>query len=506
MSATIKFYWNLLMRRSPAMIALVVLFVAVAIAYAAKQPNRYEAEATLLVESAQIPDDLASSTVNTAVAEQLQIIEGRLMSRSTLIEIANEYGVFDGATNLAPDQMADIMRASTTIRQTVRRDQATFMTIGFTAGSAELTAAVVNEYVTRILQDNIRIRTERAGNTLEFFEQEVDRLSAELSRQSTRISEFKAANSNSLPEALNFRLSRVAALEERLAGLQRELQALEDQRQRVTSVYQETGRLQRPEAELSPEERQLRTLENELSSALAVYSETNPRVVILRTRIDQLRKVVAGQDGTGETASASTSIYEITLAEIDARARTLTEQVSSVEAELVSVRKLIDQTPQTAIALESLERDYRNVQSQYDAATARLARARTGEQIELTAQGQRITVVENAVAPQWPSSPNRKLIVAAGGLAGVAAALGLFALLEVLNSTIRRPGELVARLGVTPLATIPYIETRRQRLWRRTAQAMALLLFFVVVPAALFVVDRYVMPLGEVVQAARDLI
>lgn len=507
MSELVQFYWRLVLRRLPMLIALVALFGIVSVAYAINQPNRYQASARLLVEAPQIPDELAASTVTTGAAEGIQIIRERVLSRTNLVEIANKFDVFpETGAELSPDEVVEAMNAATTISTLVRRDQANFVDIRFSAGDPQVAAAVVNEYVTRVLDENVRMRTWRAGNTLDFFEQEVERLSEELAVQSGRISRFKAENSTTLPESLNYRLSRQSALEERLLSLNRELTSLEEQRERVTAVFQETGSLRTPEADLTPEQRQLRDLESELSSALALYSESNPRVTVLRTRIEQLRKVVTGQGDDGASNSQGPSVYEVTLAEIDARASSLTGQITGVENELENLRRMIEKTPQTAIALESIQRVYQNVQQQYDGAVSRLARARTGQQIELTAQGQRITVVENATPPEWPASPNRKLIVAAGGLAGVGAAAGLFALLEVLNSTIRRPAELVSRVGVTPIATIPYIRTRRQEVTRRMLQVSVLLLFFIVAPAVLYTVHLYVMPLPELAESAKEFI
>ncbi len=507
MSELVQFYWRLALRRLPMLIGLVALFGIVSVAYAINQPNRFEASARLLVEPPQIPDELAASTVNTGAAEELQIIQERVLSRANLLEIANKFDVFpETRAELSPDEVVAVMNSATTVNTQVRRDQASFVDISFSAGDPQIAAAVVNEYVTRMLDENVRMRTRRAGNTLEFFEQEVERLSEELAVQSGRISTFKAENSTTLPESLNYRLSREAALEERLLSLNRELTSLEEQRERVTAVFQETGSLRTPEADLTPEQRQLRDLESELSSALALYSESNPRVTVLRTRIEQLRKVVNGQGDDGASSSRGPSVYEVTLAEIDARASSLNGQITGVENELENLRSMIQKTPQTAIALESLQRVYQNVQQQYDGAVSRLARARTGQQIELTAQGQRITVVENATPPEWPTSPNRKLIVAAGGLAGVGAAAGLFALLEILNSSIRRPAELVSRVGITPIATIPYIRTRRQEVTRRTLQVSVLLLFFIVAPAVIYAVHQYVMPLPELAESAKEFI
>lgn len=506
MKDLVRFYWMLLLRRAPVMIALVILFTVVGVVYAINQPSRFEASARLLVESPQIPDDLAESTVNTSTSETLTVISERLMRRATLIDIANKLEVFANAeSEMAPDAVVRAMRAATKVNQSVRRNQASFVDISFTAGDPEVAAAVVNEYITRILEANQQMRAERAGNTLDFFEQRVEQLSSELALQSGRIAEFKAKNSDSLPEALNFRLNREATLKERLLSLQRELAGLEDQRNRVITVYNETGQLRTPDADLTPEQRQLRELESELASALAIYSESNPRVTVLRTRIEQLRKVVDGQSLDGEGINPAASVYEITLAEIDSRAELIKDQIDSATEELEVLRSQIERTPQTTIALESLDRDYRNIQAQYDNAVARLSRARTGEQIELAAQGERISVVENATPPERPSSPNRRLIAAAGGLAGVGAAAGLFALLEILNTSIRRPSELVSRVGITPLATISYIETRGQRRWRRFSQAAILVFFFVIAPATLYYIDQYVLSLGEILVRVKDM-
>jgi uncharacterized protein involved in exopolysaccharide biosynthesis len=121
----------------------------------------------------------------------------------------------------------------------------------------------------------------------------------------------------------------------------------------------------------------------------------------------------------------------------------------------------------------SLERDYENIRVQYDSAVARLAQASTGERIELTSRGQRITLIEAANVPAEPARPNRKLIAAAGAAAGIGLAVGLFVLLEILNRTVRRPVEISRALGIEPLVTIPYISTRTERFRRFGLRAAA---------------------------------
>ena len=127
--------------------------------------------------------------------------------------------------------------------------------------------------------------------------------------------------------------------------------------------------------------------------------------------------------------------------------------------EIAQLTKSIDATPGNETVLNSLERNRTNVQTQYNAAIARLAEASTGEQIEVLAKGPRFSLVEPATPPERALSPNRRRIAALGVVGGIGLGLGFIVLLEMLNKTIRRPVDLVQMFQAQPLATIPYIWT-----------------------------------------------
>ena len=161
-------------------------------------------------------------------------------------------------------------------------------------------------------------------------------------------------------------------------------------------------------------------------------------------------------------------------------------------------------TPANAIALEALERDHQNVQEQYNQAVDRLARASTGERIEALSRGQRITVVEQPTAPSSPTKPNRPLIAGGGTAFGIMVGLAMIAGLEMLNRTVRRPADLVKRLGVTPIATIPYLRTRRQKMIRRLSFAAAVLVVITVIPASIYALHLYYLPLDLIAERVMD--
>jgi uncharacterized protein involved in exopolysaccharide biosynthesis len=507
----LKFYFALFLRRLPYFLILLAIGSAVGVTLASVLPPVYMAPAVLIVESQQIPDELAATTVQTQATEQLQIIQQRILTRSSLIDMANRLQIYapvegQSAAPLPADEIVEDLRRRISIVTTGGSSsrgpvQATIVTVSFKAPTAAMAAAVTNEVVTLILQENVEIRTNVAGQTLAFFVEEATRLDQELTVLGGKILEFQEANLDALPDSLEFRRSQQAAAQERLLQLEREVAVLRDRRERLVTLYETTGQVvdTAPEnAPQTPEQRQLQGLRDELTNALAVLSPTNPRVKVLEAQIASLEATVSAQLAAGgqiDPSGEQLSAYDIQLADIDGQLEFLTSQRSQIEATMESLRLSIEATPGNANTLDTLQRDYANIRVQYDQAIANRARAETGDTIEALAKGQRISVIEQAIAPRAPESPNRPVIAAAGVGGGLALGLGFVALLELLNRAIRRPVDLTAKLGITPFGTLPLIRTRFEIMRRRMIIAGAFAMVLIALPAALWFVHSQITPL-----------
>lgn len=514
MNFDFKFYLRLLVRRAPVMLLLFLISAAIGAILAVRLPTTYETTARLIVQPQQIAENLATSTVQINALEEVRVLREQLLTRANLLEIANSFDVFEDMTQMLPGDIVVAMREATDINASggsTRRNgsQPVLVAVEFRARTPSIAADVVNEYVTRLLAENARLRTGAAGETLEFFEQEVQRLSTELDLRSAEITEFQRANADALPDDQNFRLQRLSLLQERLAAAERERRNLEETRARTVEIFEATGGLGGvPSASLSPAERELATREQEMSRALMVFSETAPQVQQLQRRIDALRAEITAQvPGTetdGEALSGPEALLNVQLAEIDTRIESLATQSAQIEQELFGLEDAIARTPRNAIILQGLRRDHENVRLQYDNAIQRLSAASVGERIEVSARGQRITLIEPAAVPTSPASPDRVMIAASGVGMGLALAAGFFLLMELLNRTVRRPIEITNRLGITPLAVLPYMESRRERLVRRSLRVAAALIVLAGVPAALWAVDTYYLPLDLVADRVLD--
>lgn len=527
MTMDYRFYLSLVLRRLPLMLVITLLGAGVGVSLAVLLPPTYQAEARLVIESEQMPDELAASTVRVDASEQLQIIEQRILTRDNLIDLANEYDVYapppgQAAPQMSADDIVDDLRDRIRIRTLDQEgsgsggEQVTLFAVSFEASSAELAARVANQVVTLILEANVEMRTRTAGQTLDFFIQEVERLDSELAATSEAIQAFQSANQDALPDSLEFRRGQLLAEQERLLELQRDETALQDRRERLVELFENTGRVNLVDDEpRTEEERELQSLQNELASALAVLSPTNPRIAILRNQIAALESQVAASGARSDIEGEPLSPYEIELADLDSQLEALAEQRADVETRLAELQETISATPTNALKLDELQRDFESIRAQYDSAVERRAVAETGEMIEILSRGQRISVIEQAVPPEDPVSPNRRFIAAGGLAGGLALSLGAFVLLEVANRAVRRPADLMSGLGITPFGVIPLLRDRRDVLRRRLRITAALMTVLLLIPAGLWLLhsrvvplnllaDRVVESLNDVLQAAQD--
>jgi polysaccharide chain length determinant protein (PEP-CTERM system associated) len=505
------FYLRLLLRRLPIMMLFILLASGLGIITALKLPDTYSTTARLLVEAPQIPDSMVSSVVQTDALEQLDIVEQRLLTRANLIDVANRFDVFEDLRGLEPDEVVQRMRDATSVRRSAGRDRATLLRISFEARSGVIAANVVNEYVTLVLEENVRFRRARTEGTLEFFEQEVQRLSRDVDSKSAAIVLFKAENAGALPENQSYRLGRQTLLQERLSRLERDMAGIQKQRRDILAVYETTGRVTSgtQRAQMTPNEVRLAEAQSNLEQVLLVYSKEHPRVTQLESQISTLEALVAEQSANTDLESESDlspeqALLQSTLLEIDSRMAAIREETEVTKTELEDLRKAISQSASNGIELEKLERELEFIQASYDRDVNNLGGARMSERVETTAQGQRITVIESANVPRVPTGPDRPKIALAGVAVGLAGAGGYFILLEMLNRVIRRPSELTTRFNIIPISSIPYMESRRRRFVRRASIIFATLFVLISVPSLLWYIDTNYLPLEILVQKGLD--
>ncbi|MDB5540755.1 MAG: lipopolysaccharide biosynthesis protein, partial [Devosia sp.] len=276
-----------------------------------------------------------------------------------------------------------------------------------------------------------------------------------------RVQAYKTQNLEALPDSLEFRRDQQIKMQSRLRELEREEATLTSRRANYLQYYSATGRVS-DDAPQSPEFRLLQDLQAALATQRSTFEEDSPAITSLQARIAAVESHLRAEPTT-PAAAAKPAALDMQLAEIDERLQAIVSERQSIEKSYARLTASIEATPANEAGLSALQRDYANAQTLYSAAMARLAEASIGEQIEARFKGERLALIEDAQPPDHPVRPKRFMIAAGGAAAGLVAALAAVAGLEFLNAKVRRPIELQRKLGIDPLATIPFIPSAQNK-------------------------------------------
>jgi capsular polysaccharide biosynthesis protein len=109
--------------------------------------------------------------------------------------------------------------------------------------------------------------------------------------------------------------------------------------------------------------------------------------------------------------------------------------------------------------------------------------AETATQLEIRQKSEKFSILDPAQPPEKPSKPNRKLLDAAGALAGLVLGVILALGTEVLGMSITAPEQVTDISGIPVLEVIPIIEThidrrrrKRRMVWATVSAALVTVL------------------------------
>lgn len=138
--------------------------------------------------------------------------------------------------------------------------------------------------------------------------------------------------------------------------------------------------------------------------------------------------------------------------------------LQSNRAKFNSLKKLLSKyesefskLPAQSIELAKLERVKKSAEKLYLTLEEKYQEALVNERAQLG----NVNIIDKALVPQFPTKPNRKLIIIAGCILGLALGLGFAFLRNYLDRSIKTPEEIEKR-GISVLAWIPNIEELKE--------------------------------------------
>jgi len=411
-------FLDMLRRRVGLISTVVIAGCFVSVFWALSVPHLYRSSEVIQIEQPKISDDLARSTVEGSAARRLQLIEQQLMARGNLVDLINEFGLYDNLPALLLSEKVDLLRESVSITgvAAVREGFADDGAIAVLTISAEMDSPEKARDVAHALADATRAlaasqRQEQTRGTLEFFQNQEAALTAEVAKLEADFAAFRSENDISIEGSLEFRRSELGSLNDALLELDREI------------ISAELG---------------LENLDRSGSIRAATIERQEEELTRLLDSLKTQRQLL--QD---RRAALSASI---------------------------------ETTPEVQRTLADFERRRSQLRDQLDVISARRSEAEVGFTMERAARGERFFTLEEAQLADYPVSMSRKSRVIMGAVAFGVIALALAFLLELRRPVLRTARQMQRETGLLPVVSIPETSPAKERkglarLWQDRREA-----------------------------------
>jgi succinoglycan biosynthesis transport protein ExoP len=261
-----------------------------------------------------------------------------------------------------------------------------------------------------------------------------------------------------------------------VARLKREIAALEA-----------AGPGNKPQDVVNEYRRELEDAQAQLNDAKHRYSADHPDVIRAQRLVDSLQQKLTDATRTAPSSAPSETGPDATVGadnpayiQLRAQREAVASQRKALEDKRATLQGRFEEYERRLASTPAVEREYSELlanlssaQIQYSEAKHKQMEADIADNLENERKGEHFSLIEPPLAPEEPASPNRPLIIVFGMVAGVAAALGIVALLEGLDGSVRGVQDLERLVEVPPLAVIPRmlnnLDLRARRRHRRYA-------------------------------------
>lgn len=308
------------------------------------------------------------------------------------------------------------------------------MTIVMSDEDPALAAGVANGVAVAYIDTSIELRTDPARRFSTWYQEQLKLLRTNLREARSQLSDFQRKHGIvGLNEQLDLENARLADLSSRLVEAQD--QSTQDQlRQgsgtRITSIP-DNAAVQNLRAELARAEAELNDMSTRYGERHPEYRRQASEVESLRSSLERERSIIAGS--LESTANVSLS-----------RLEELQQAFDDQKQRVLSLKEQRDE-------LELLQQEVEMAQEAYNAASGQ-AQANT---LESRLAETNVTVLNDAVAPALPSSPNVKLNLVIATALGFLLGVALSLLLELGNRRVRSRSDIEDTLGIPVLAYLP---------------------------------------------------
>lgn len=472
----LKRYMQLVAKRKYVFVLSALSLITLVVLTSYFLPREYEAKCTVFIERNMINTIIKGIAVTPSLEERLKVLSYTMSSRNLLLKVADDLGLpVNRKEQSEVESVVSGFQKNTDIK--MKSENGLFI-VSYRNADPHLARDYVNALVRRYIEESVSEKREETYGAsrflteqIRFFKEKLDRADEEIIKFRKEKGIFVALDDSRVVEEIR---TAGEGLEE-VRIQRRELEA-----RKGAMLKQMKGEKPYTAAVLGkgagdPGERIL-ALQRKLTDLLLTYTSNYPEVIRVKAEIETLKgRMESGLATAGSEAGPDAEVAmlnpvlqqlreELTKADLELAA--LTAKDEQIRRLMESKKSYLRSMPVEKKTLTDLEMARATTKNIYEELVARLGQSEVSKQMEVHDKASTFRVVDPAVLPIKPVSPDRVKIMLFGILAGLAGGFGLVVLLDSMDRSVKTVDSLKP-FGVPVIAVIPSIQNPEEIAERR---------------------------------------
>ena len=182
-------------------------------------PDSYVSQAVVKIVPQQVPQNMVQSAINQQMSDRVNSMAQTILSRTVLTTIINTFGLYQRERSRMPiedviEQMKKNILIQPAASPTGTADRLPAFAVTFSYENRLLAQRVVQDLVSRFIDENIRNRSNATFQTTQFMKDQLDDAKKELNSAEDKLASYRMQNNGKLPDQVE---SNMAYLKKMLA-------------------------------------------------------------------------------------------------------------------------------------------------------------------------------------------------------------------------------------------------------------------------------------------------
>ena len=497
-------------------------------------PDSYVSQEVVKITPQQIPESMVQSSINQAMYDRITSMEQEILSRSELINIIRNFGLYPREISRMPlEDVVEVMKKNISILPVAAGSNPSgnaraipAFAIQFSYSDRILAQKVVQDLGSRFIDENVRNSTNRTFQTTLFMKDELEQAKKELDAIEDKLAAFRMKNNGKLPDQVQGNMQQVTALQSQVYALNASLsraqqdklqteamlRILKDQQVELNKQPADsltTAAATQRNEELAEAEKEVQYWEDNLRVLRQTYSENYPdvqtavgRLKVAKQKRDEIQKQDVTKKADAKPDPAPKVVNQQLVREqreLDGRIRQLQSTSGARDLEIQEFSKELKSATDAIKSYESRletvplgEKEYGDLLSDREIAKQkyvdldeRLAKAERAEAMEQRKQGELLELLDPASLPVTPTEPKRPMVISIGAGIGLLLGIVIAGAREMKDTSLKNLKDVraytqMAILGSIPLLENDFVVRRRRRLawlgWTTACLAAAVIM------------------------------